>query len=279
MKAIVIYLVSGGTGSSGSRLIETALAQFPKAKATVVKHTHVRRIAQLEEVAVKAKGTGGVIIHTLVVSELRRAMVRLCGERGLVSIDLIGELMENLAVGLGRTPAGKPGLYRQLRQDYFDRVAAIEFAISHDDGQKIKSVGESDIVVLGLSRSGKTPLCMYLAVQGWKASNIPIVPGWSPPEELRDVDPRRVVGLLMEPEHLAEHRRKRLSRMNSAGLAPYAETGAVMEELESARIIYKRGRYSVLDVTNKPIESTAEEIVELMIRYFGNKRENAGGVD
>lgn len=273
MKAApVIYLVSGGTGASGSMLVETALAQFPKSNATVIKHTHIRKAGQLEAVAAEARATGGLIAHTLVDSDLRRTLLRICEEQGLPSIDLIGGLMERLALFIGREPEEKPGLYRKLRQNYFDRIAAIEFAIAHDDGQLAESAAESEIVILGVSRCGKTPLCMYLAVKGWKASNIPIIPGVPTPTSLKDVDPRRVVGIVMEAEALAGHRKKRVLRMGGESLEPYAETSTVMKELEEARTIYKRGRYSVLDVTDKPIESTAEEIVELMVRHFGSGR-------
>lgn len=265
-----IYIVSGGTGASGSMLVETALAQFPKANTALVKHTHIRRVGQLEAVAAEAGSTGGLIVHTLVDSDLRRELLRICEEQRVPSIDLIGELMERLALFIGREPEEKPGLYRKLRQNYFDRIAAIEFAIAHDDGQLAENAAESDIVILGVSRCGKTPLCMYLAVRGWKASNIPIIPGVSLPASLKNVDPRRVFGMVMEAESLAGHRKKRVLRMGGASLEPYAETSTVMKELDEARTIYKRGRYSVLDVTDKPIESTAEEIVELMVRHFGS---------
>jgi regulator of PEP synthase PpsR (kinase-PPPase family) len=170
-----IYIVSGGTGSSGEQLVNTVLAQFPENRVEVVLVSQVRQLEEIEKVVAQAATTGGTIIHTLVDGRLRGALLRLGQERSVVTIDLMGPLFSRLTDVLGREPVGQPGLYRQLHQSYFDRIEAIEFSISHDDGMKPGDLSLADIVLLGVSRVGKTPLSAYLAVLGWKVANVPLV--------------------------------------------------------------------------------------------------------
>ena len=263
-KAPPIYIVSGGAGASGEQIVETVLAQFPNSHLPVVKMPHVRRMDQIESVIEKASKSGGTIVHTLVDNKLRKALVRLCNEKKIATIDLMGEVLNRLTKVLEMKPAGQPGLYRKLHQDYFDRVEAIEFAMNHDDGQQAKDLPLADIVLLGVSRCGKTPLSMYLAVLGWKVANVPLIPGQSLPKELSKVDRRRVIGLSIEYDRLMGLRQKRQERMGITGPSQYTKPTVLFEELEAAKKIYRKGGYSVIGVTNKPIESSAAEIIDLI---------------
>ncbi len=256
-----IHIVSGGSGTSGRLIVETALAQFPALQVPVVVRNHVRSLAQVEAAVKEAAAGGGTLVHTLVDSGLREALVRLAGRRRVVAIDLMGPLLDQVAARTGAKPLGQPGLYRKLRKDYFDRVEAIDFAVSHDDGNKPESIPDADVVIVGVSRCGKTPLSMYLAVRGWKVANVPIVKGVPMPTPVFGVDRRRVIGLTIACRQLLEYRKRREERMGMAGKSTYSSPAAVLEELEAADRICRKNGFDVIDVTDKSIEIIADEIV------------------
>lgn len=261
-----IYIVSGGVGASGEQLVRTALAQFQQVDIPVVIVPQVRQMAQAEEVVEQAARTGGIIVHTLVDEDLRQALNRLARRRNVVAVDLMGRLLAQLANLLGQEPIGQPGLYRRLRQAYFDRVEAIEFTMAHDDGRNPGEWPRAEIVLVGVSRVGKTPLSMYLAVQGWKVANVPLLAGVPPPAELLRVDRRRVVGLTIEPGQLVDHRRQRQRRLGVPGESAYTDPAGLYEEVETARRFYRRSGFAVVDITDKPIEESADEIIALVTR-------------
>ncbi len=259
-----IYILSGGTGSSGRQVVETALAQFPAFRAPVIVRSHVRTPEQAESVVMEARADGGAVVHTLVDGTLRKSFIRLAEMHGVETIDLLGALLERLAARSGAAPLGQPGLYRKIREEYFDRIEAIDFAVSHDDGSGSADLLSADVVVLGVSRCGKTPLCMYLAAHGWKAANIPIVQDIAPPADLSRMDRCRVVGLTIGHKQLLEHRRKREKLLGDVGATAYASSPAVFEEIEFARRIYREGGFFVVDVTDKPVEIVADEVIGLI---------------
>jgi regulator of PEP synthase PpsR (kinase-PPPase family) len=195
---------------------------------------------------------------------LRKSFLRLAGKHGVDTGDLMGALLDRLAERTGADPVGQPGLYRKLREEYFDRVEAIDFAVSHDDGSGHADLLSADVVILGVSRCGKTPLCMYLAAHGWKAANIPIVNGIAPPDDLSRMDRRKVVGLVIDHGRLMEHRKKREKLLGDVGSTSYARSSAVFEELEFAKRLYREGGYPVVDVTDKPVEIVADEVIGLI---------------
>ena len=265
-----VYVVSGGTGASGQQIVETVLVQFPSLQVPVVVRNHIRSLDAAEHAMTEARADGGTVVHTFVDSTLRDAVNRLGKRHGIVTIDLMGPLIRQVAGRTGETPLGQAGLYRKLRKDYFDRVAAIDFAVSHDDGKRPEEISSADVVIIGLSRCGKTPLSMYLAVHGWKAANIPIVRDIPLPGELFRVDRRRVIALAIDPHRLLEYRRKREERMGKAGMEGYSSPSAVLEELEVAGKIYREGGFHVVEVTDKPIEITADEIIKFIERSLEN---------
>lgn len=259
-----IYIVSGSTGASGEQLVHTVLAQFPESRVPVIMVAHVRQMEQIEDVVNRAAATGGTVVHTLVDARLRSALIHLAQERNVAAIDLMGDLLSRLTAVLGREPVGHPGLYRQLRQDYFERVATIEFAMAHDDGKNPLDWPLAEIVLVGVSRVGKTPLSMYLSVLGWKVANVPLIMELSLPPELFQLDCRRVIGLSIQPGQLLIHRRQRQRRLGAPGPSAYTDPATIYEEIEAARQIFQRGGFSVIDVTDKPIETSADEIIELI---------------
>lgn len=266
-----IYVVSGGVGASGEQLVRTALVQFEGANLPVIIVPNIREKAQLEEVVDQAASTGGTIVHTLVDEELRQALNRLARNRNVVAIDPIGRLLSHLANVLGQEPRGQPGLYRQLRQAYIDRVEAIEFTMGHDDGLNPSGWREAEIVLAGVSRTGKTPLSMYLAVRGWKVANVPLFNDIPPPSQLFLVDRRRVVGLSIDPGQLISHRQQRQRRLGVRGKSAYTDPGELYEEVKAARRFYRQHGFATVDVTDKPIEESADEVIALITRQLKTK--------
>ncbi|MEN8262556.1 MAG: pyruvate, water dikinase regulatory protein [Nitrospirota bacterium] len=268
---ITVYVVSGSSGASALQIVETVLAQFPKIQVSLVRKTHVRNEKQLKDIVAKASKTGGIIVHSLVNDARRKVLIDYGKKQGVSTIDVTGTLQNRLEEISGHKPLGKPGLYYKQHHEYFDRIAAIEFAINHDDGQKEEDLQSADVVLIGVSRSGKTPLSMYLAVQGWKAANVPLVVEVPPPPVLYKMDRRRVIGLSIAYEQLFLHRSRRYERMGVEGPSIYTDRLSIIQELENARKVFRKGRFHVIDVTDKPIETTAREVIEYLTVSFKGK--------
>jgi len=261
-----IFVVSGGTGASGEQVVRTALAQFRDVEVPVIVVPNVRQAAQLADVVDQAAALGGTIVYTLVDAGLRKHLIQMAHEKNVVAIDLMGQLLGHLAAVLGQEPLGQPGLYRQLRQLYFERVEAIEFTVAHDDGRNIHELDRAEVILVGVSRVGKTPLSIYLSVRGWKVANVPLIPDIPPPPELFQVDPRRVVGLTIQPAQLVAHRRWRQRRMGMAAASTYSNPAELYAELEAAEQMIRHSGFHVVDVTDKPMEESAEEVIALVTR-------------
>lgn len=261
-----IFIISGGTGTSGEQVVRTALAQFPDAEIPVIIVPYVRQVNQVETTVNRAAETGGTIVHTLVDVDLRRTLIRRARDQNVVAIDLMGRLLSRLADILHREPSGQPGMYRQLRQAYFDRVEAIEFTVAHDDGQLPEEWPLAEIVLVGISRTGKTPLSMYLSVLGWKVANLPLLKDIPLPAELFQVDRRRVVGLIIEPGQLLHHRQERQRRLGVSGNSAYIDPVTLYEEVDTVRQLYRRNGFAIVNVTDKSIEESADEVIALVTR-------------
>jgi regulator of PEP synthase PpsR (kinase-PPPase family) len=170
---------------------------------------------------------------------------------------------------LGEQSLGEPGLYRRLNKAYFDRVEAIEYSMTHDDGRHPEGWSQAELVLIGPSRVGKTPLSLYLSVLGWKVANIPIVPELDPPEKIFEMDKSLVIGLTIAPAHLMAFRQERQKRLGVSGSSDYTNPERIYEELQEAEKFCKRAGIRVLDVTDKPIETSADEVIRLITGRFG----------
>ncbi len=267
-----IYVVSGGVGASGELLTQTMLAQFPDMHIPVKVFSHVNDPQEIDSIVTAAAGADTLIVHTMVNSVLRRHLVQEAARRNVTVIDLMGPLMDHLASRLERKPLGEPGLYRKLYDQYFRRVEAIEFTVSHDDGKRTSELPQAEIVLLGVSRVGKTPLSIYLAMQGWKVANVPFVPSVTLPEELWQLDRRRIVGLTIQPPQLMVHRRHRERRLGVSADA-YVDRSRIVAELQEANRLFARYQLPVVDTTDKPIESSGAEIITIVTHRLGHMTE------
>ncbi len=266
-----IFIVSGGAGALGKHVIRIALSQFPDVTPPIVVVPQVSRPDQLPAVIEQVAERRGTIVHTMVDPAMRAALERAAAERGIVTIDTIGGPLARLAEIFGREPLGQPGLYTRGNEVYLDRIKAIEYTVDHDDGRNPSELGEADVVLAGVSRVGKTPLSMYMGVLGWKVANVPLVNGIEPPRQLFEIDRRRVVGLIIDSDVLGHHRRWRNQAFQGTAGRNYTDFDALEEELAWSRRIFRRGGFSVVNVTNKPIEETADQVIALISRYFEHK--------
>lgn len=263
-----IYIVSGGKGLTGEYVVKSLLVQFPDFKIPTSIESDILSEAEARAVVQKAKKNGGLIVHTMVNKRMRDTLTSFCEEFKVVHFDLMGQLSDYLTDALGAEPIQVPGLFRIINQDYFDRVDAIEFTLSTDDGMNVRKLSQADIVLTGISRTGKTPLSIYLAMFGWKVANVSLVKDIPPPDELFKVDERRVFGLTIDISNLLAQRKRRVSQMGNFNSDSYLDIRSINEELLLADNIFKRGRFTAIDVTNKPVESSANEIVHLIQERF-----------
>lgn len=262
--AAVIFVVSGGAGASGDHLVRTVLAQFGRVDVAIEIVPHVRTLSQVDTVVDQVAAVGGVLVHTMVDVALRQELVARAEAAGVLTIDLMGPLLCHLETLLQRSAVGEPGLYRRLNRHYFERIEAMEFTLTHDDGERPDDLPQAQIVLVGVSRVGKTPISVYLSLIGWKVANMPLVPGVEPPPQFFQVDRRRMVGLIIEPLQLRVHRRRREQRMGVT-VEDYVDLEKIGEEIRQAQRFFYRHGIAVVDVTNKPIESIADEVVALIV--------------
>ncbi len=264
-----IFIVSGGAGASGEQLVQTVLAQFPDNQVRVRLVSHVRFPGQIDDVVQKARQDGGIIVHTLVDPDLRRILIDAAAQHEIVALDLMGPLLEQLSFILEREPLGEPGLYRRLNRQYYERISAIDFSLAHDDGKNSATWQQADILLVGVSRSGKTPISLYLAVLGWKVANVPLILSGdagsiSLPGDLSSVESWRVIGLTLEPGQLIQLRQIRQRSLGVPGPSDYTNPEKVLVELQAARQFCRQNGFSLVEVTDKPIESSADEIIRLV---------------
>lgn len=263
-----IYVVSGGLGASGEQLVRTVLAQFQNVSVPVKIIGRVNHPQQVEQAVAQAAAAEGTIVHTMVNPALRQLLVDLADEQKVKTIDLAGPLLNHLSDLLQQQPVGQPGLYRHLHETYFKRIEAIEFTRELDDGVNRQRWVEAEIVLVGVSRVGKTPLSLYLSMLGWKVVNVPLVINIPPPAELFELDRRRVIGLNVDPAQLLTHRQHRQRQLGAGGRTDYTDPVKLYEEVEVARKLFRRAGFRELDVTDKPIETIADEIITIITRQL-----------
>ena len=251
-----IYVLSDATAETAERVLRAGLAQFQHV-ATEVRIFSLLRADEIEGVMREAARVSALIIYTFVHPEQRAQLESQARVYQLETVDLIGSLMGRLSDFLGATPTGTPGLPK-LNQAYFDRIEAVEFAVKHDDGQAVQGLHLADVVLVGLSRTSKTPLSTYMAQKGLKVANVPVVLGLPLPRELEQIDQARIVGLTINVGALIRIRRARLKALNMPVDTDYARRDHIVRELSYARDIFAaHATWPVIDVSEKAIEETA----------------------
>lgn len=260
--SVTIYVVSDSAGDTGELAVRAAAAQFHPMSVHIRRAAFIHTREGIDAVLNAAAADQSIILYTLVIPFLRDYMVEQAGKRNLTAIDLLGQLIGNLERTLGRESRHEPGLNHALNAAYFRKVEAVEFAVRYDDARDVTGILKADIVLVGVSRTSKTPLSMVLAHKTFKVANVPLVPELAPPRELFAVSARKVVGLTINPDALNAIRKERLKALGLPDTAPYATAERIDKELQHARQVMEKIGCVVIDVSNKAVEETASLILE-----------------
>jgi len=260
MPAKKIYIISDATGQSGLHILRAAIVQFEYPRAKMMVFHDIDSKTDLKRVLDQARSDRALIAFTFVKKEMRDYASKYCVKHAIYHLDILGPLINNLSSYLGLEPLETPTLLRKVDARYFKRIDAIEYTLGHDDGRGAERLKEADIVLVGLSRTSKTPTSFFLAQEGYKVANVPIVPGISLPKELFEIDQHKIVCLNVEPEVLQKVRKV---RQKHSGLKPsYSDFKKVFAEVEHVwDLIKKHKNWKVVDTTNKSIEETAWEVI------------------
>ncbi|GAA0457623.1 pyruvate, water dikinase regulatory protein [Alkalibacillus silvisoli] len=255
------YIISDSVGETAELMAKAAISQFTDANMQIQRIPYVDDFETLEEAVYTAKDNGSLIAYTLVKPEYRQRIENLAEELDLVTLDLLGPLIENLENHLGQQPVLKPGLVHKLDEDYYKRIEAIEFAVKYDDGRDAKGILKADLVLIGVSRTSKTPLSQFLAHKKLKVANVPIVPEVEPPEELFQVHPSKCIGLNISADKLNHIRTERLKSLGLDGNANYAQYNRIQEEISHFNKVVEKIGCKTIDVSTKAVEETANAIL------------------
>lgn len=263
---LTIFVLSDGTGETADQMIKAALVQYMRRGLKLVRYKNVRTETQVASIFEEAHTMRAIVVYTVVSENLRDFIVKMSKQCGVPIVDLLGPLLSLLSKFLTKDPDSTPGLFHQVNEYYFKRIEAIEFTVKHDDGRYSDNLSEADIILVGLSRTSKTPLSVYLSYKGWKVANVPVVKGIALPERLFEVDQRKIIALVIDPNALSAIRRERLIKMGEDPSGEYANFDHVVEEIEWCKELFRKNRkWPVFDVTGKALEETAAE-VEKFIR-------------
>ncbi|MBI1272997.1 MAG: pyruvate, phosphate dikinase/phosphoenolpyruvate synthase regulator [Alphaproteobacteria bacterium] len=264
-KEFHIHLVSDATGETINTIARACLVQFEGIEASQYFWSLIRTPRQLDMAIDGIRARPGLVMYTFVDEELRLKLEDFCKKESIRSISVLDPVMDAMRDHFGVKAAHNPGKQHVLDTDYFDRIEAMDFALALDDGNGSRNLEKADVIILGVSRTSKTPTCVYLANRGIKAANIPVVPGVALPENLTELcKGRLVVGLTKDPESLVEIRRHRLKWLNQHQETDYVDPDKVKEEVQEARRLFARLGLPVIDVSRRSIEETAAEVMMLL---------------
>lgn len=258
-----IHLVSDSTGETVHQITRACLAQFPDAHVTEHVWTLVRTDAHLEILFNGVMRNQGILLMSIVDNDMREKIGTRCKKMGIPAVSVLDQVANLLATVLGQTMQNLPGSQRQINTAYFDRVAAVDFAVSHDDGMNMGNLAAADILIVGVSRTSKTPTAMYLAHRGYKVANYALVPGVEFPMHYLDGLNMFVVGLINNPKRLSTIRKTRQIAMLDHDNQTYTDIDAIEEEMKSARRLFNKSHWPIIDVTRRSVEETAAAIIQL----------------
>ena len=267
MKAFHLHLVSDATGETINSVARACLVQFEGVEPTEHIWTLVRTHGQMDKVLAGIESSAGIVLFTLVNEQLRATLKDGCRRLQVPCISVLDPVISALGGYLGLKSRGQPGRQHELDAEYFGRIDAMGFALSHDDGQSSWNYEEADVILVGVSRSSKTPTCVYLANRGIKAANVPVVPGCPVPSELLAVKRPLIIGLTKDPMQLVQIRRNRLRMLPESEETDYVDPEVVKREVAQARRLCADHGWPVIDVSRRSIEETAAAIIQMLARH------------
>lgn len=269
MKEFHLHLVSDSTGETVSAVARAATVQFDDIEPDEHIWPLVRTRSQLDKVIAGIDAHPGIVMYTLVDRNLRDILKAECLKRSLPCIPVLAQIVAEMTTYLGIESSTLPGRQHELDEKYFSRVEAVNFTLSHDDGQATWDLAEADIIIVGVSRTSKSPTCVYLAHRGFKAANIPYVSGCPLPPELEQLTKPLIVGLTISTDRLVQIRKTRLQSLKQEENTNYVDMEKVEQEILESRRLYARNKWPVIDVTRRSVEETAAQIIQ----YFQDRME------
>ncbi len=267
----IIYIISDGTGETAATMIRAALVQYSDREINLVRCKNIRSEDQVVPIVQEASERRGMIVYTVVSLSLRNKIRELANGKAIPAIDLLGPVLNTLDSYFGgNSVAPQAGILRTVDEQYFKRIEAIEYTVKHDDGKTLNDLGQADIILVGISRTSKTPLSVFLSHKGWKVANVPIVLNTALPKELFAIDQRRIVGLIIDMESLQRIRKSRLEKFGQDPGGEYASLAHIAKEIDYAHEIFKQNkRWPVFNVTERALEETATEITRIVAARMG----------
>jgi [pyruvate, water dikinase]-phosphate phosphotransferase / [pyruvate, water dikinase] kinase len=261
--------MSDSIGGTAEMVVRAAISQFAVGSLDIHRVTHVDSEERIAGVVKLARDTHSVLVFTLISPTMREFTLNTARRLNVPVVDIMGPMMEALERSTGQQPRMEPGLMRRLDEEYYKRIEAIEFTVANDDGKRPENFTKADVVILGVSRTSKTPVSLYLAQERClKVSNTPVVPEIEIPEELYEVPSGKIVGLLINPLVLQRIRQERMKNLGLPAGAPYAEIERIKEEISFAENLFRRLNCAVLDVSQKAVEETAASVMDILSKTF-----------
>ena len=262
-----IHLVSDSTGETLVAIMKASAAQFRNATALEHLHTLVRSEENLQSTLDEISNKPGVVLYTLMDPDRRKTLEKFCSRNKIPAISVLDQSLSMLGRYLGARMISEVAAQRNLDAEYYNRIEALDFAMAHDDGQNVTGLNGADILLLGISRTSKTPTCIYLANRGYLAGNIPLVPGLPLPKILDEITKPFVVGLIASPDRIVQIREQRLVGLNENDQTDYIDVDRVRDEMRQAKRMFTKKGYKVIDVTRKSIEETSAQIIKAYNSY------------
>ncbi|MCS6839104.1 MAG: kinase/pyrophosphorylase [Bdellovibrionaceae bacterium] len=270
-----IHVISDGTGETAIAVLKAALVHHSQLQIHILRHKNVRTVERATAILEDAEKAHSLVVYTIVNPSLRDFIYQNCNSRGIPSLDLLGPVFDCLNSFLGVSASEQKmeaGKLRVVDENYFKRIAAIEFAVKHDDGKNLSGLAEADIILVGISRTSKTPLSIFLSHKGYKVANVPIILNQVLPKEIEQVDQRKIVGLSIDIDNLKKIRQNRISKLGLDSDKEYATLQHILQEIQYAENIFKsHKRWPVIDVTYRALEEIAAEIISIVGSRMGWK--------
>lgn len=266
IRKISVYILSDSVGETAQYVARAAANQFPGVEVSYKHIPFVEDDTYISEVLQQIDPTSSILVFTLVVDSLRKYVIEFCRSHGIQYFDVLDTPFKAFEALTGMAPAGRPGLIQRMDESYFKKIEAMEFAIKYDDGKDVTGINTADLVLIGVSRTSKTPLSMYMAYRGIKVANVPLVPEVKVNERLFEIPKHKIIGLTIQPDILGEIRTERVKGLGVASPTDYTDLARILDELDYAEKIMKRVGCPIIDVTHKAVEETASVILQI---YYG----------
>ena len=260
-----VYLISDSTGETLDRIFLSLKSQFANFEYNKKEFVFIRTEQQINKILIECeKLKNSIILYTVVETKLAKYLSDKAGEKNIPCFGILGNLILTFSKLLNQKASHKPSAQHVLDEEYYNRIEAIQFTMSHDDGKKSEDVEKSDIVLLGVSRTGKTPTSIYLANRGFKTMNIPLVLNQEIPQKLKSGKINFcIVGLYADPSRLSDIRRNRVNIMNDRNLPTYTDLNSIKDEIKDSKKLFKKYNWPTIDITRKSIEETAASIIKI----------------